>query len=124
MNSDEFSDLIHMKLDRCKDMLGVKAGVYANNNDRLHNFKSAARKLDTIPEIALRGMRIKHEVAIDDFINALAGSITGWTTMEEWEEKIGDSINYLLLLYALVVERYDSTFSDLVPEDVLPSSGT
>jgi len=124
MHRDEFNDLIHNKLDSCKDTLGLKASVYAKDTDRLHNFKSAARKLDTIPEIALRGMRIKHEVAIDDFIDALAGIKSGWTTMDEWEEKIGDSINYLLLLYALVVERYNYTFSEGVPVGDRPSLRT
>ena len=102
MKTEQFNKIIDEQIDICKILLQVKAKEYATE-DRLHNFKVAADLQGVKPESALAGMMAKHTVSIYDLCNT---DRSGWT-MEIWEEKITDSINYLLLLKALVTEDYD-----------------
>jgi hypothetical protein len=99
VNGNEFSIIIEKQIDRCKKILGVKAGEYATDADRLHNFKIAAALQGITPLQALAGMMAKHTVSVYD----LACSGRGHP-QALWDEKITDSINYLLLLAAMVKE--------------------
>ena len=85
-------------------LLSVKGKEYAGEDDALVNFKCAAGIDEETPERALWGMWKKHLVALKDFIQSLEEGEE--VPFEQWEEKIGDSINYLCLLEALIVERY------------------
>lgn len=102
MKTEEFNKTIEEQLTLCKSILQVKAKEYATE-DRLHNFKVAADLQSVRPESALAGMMAKHTASIYDLCNT---DRSEWT-MEIWEEKITDSINYLLLLKALISEDYD-----------------
>ena len=51
-------------------------------------------------------MRIKHEVSLRDMVNDLAEG-KSWS-LEKWEEKLGDSINYTILLEGLIRERLNA----------------
>lgn len=82
-------------------MLGVKAAEYAGDSDRLHNFRKAAALQGETFAQSLGGMLAKHVVSVYDLIDK--DSID--TPIEVWNEKITDSINYLLLLKAIVVEQ-------------------
>ena len=68
--------------------------------DRLHNFKVAADLVGATDEQALAGMMAKHIVSIFDMCGS--GKVY---PIELWNEKIGDSINYMLLLKAIVLEE-------------------
>lgn len=99
MTGDEFSHCVTNRINKCLDTLGVKAKEYAINEDRLRAFKAAAAIEKTSPYEALGGMMAKHIVSIYDMLpNAKNYSI------ERWNEKIGDAINYLLLLDSLLQE--------------------
>jgi len=104
MNRKDFSKILNGRVRACKNILEHKADVYAAGSDRLSNFKDAGRLLSCSPERALQGFMTKHIVALNDFIAKL--DYAQHTLMGEWEEKIGDIINYLILLEALVKERY------------------
>lgn len=58
--------------------------------------------MDTTPEKALLGMWIKHVISIADCINDDDDRQDVKISM--WDEKIGDAINYLILLEALIKE--------------------
>ena len=102
MNTIEFNKIIEERIKKCCDMLIKKANEYATE-DRLHNFKIAAKLQNCTPITALAGMMCKHTVSVYDLIrdNEKGKHIP----MELWEEKIGDSINYLLLLTALLHDK-------------------
>lgn len=89
MTHDEFNAILDARIDRIQSTLAGKAKEYATE-DRLHNFKQAATVLRCSPEAALRGMWIKHLISLLDIWE------TPWS--DAWEEKLGDCINYLLLL--------------------------
>lgn len=79
--------------------LSAKAAEYASDGDRLHNFKVAGAVEGISAIQALGGMMAKHTVSVYDMI----GSGKDYP-LDLWEEKIKDSINYLLLLWALIQE--------------------
>lgn len=102
MNTEDFNNIIHEQIDRCENTLCKKADEYAANEDRLHVFKVAAGLQDCLPTTALGGMMAKHTVSVYDMIQGLENGRS--YPIELWDEKIGDSINYLLLLAAAVRE--------------------
>ena len=101
MNTEYFNKIIHEQIERCEATLCKKADEYATD-DRLHNFKVAAEIQNCLPTTALGGMMAKHTVSVYDMIRGLEEGKS--YPIELWNEKIGDSINYLLLLAAAVRE--------------------
>ncbi len=100
MNQEIFDSIVDNRLLKSKKVLIDKSKQYASNNDRLHNFKVAARIDNTTPEQALWGMYQKHLVSVIDIKNDPTRF-----SMEVIQEKIQDSINYMILLEALLTER-------------------
>lgn len=80
----------------------VKAKEYATD-DRLHNFKVAAELENCTPRQALAGMMAKHTVSIYDMCRSDVKF-----SDDQWNEKITDHINYLLLLRAIVEEENEN----------------
>lgn len=103
MNAKDFDKIVGNRMNWCEKTLCAKGDEYARGGDRLWNFKVAARKLNCHPAEALAGMMVKHAVSVDDIIDGLAKGIV--PPKELVAEKIGDSINYLLLLEGLVEEE-------------------
>jgi hypothetical protein len=99
MDTTDFNRVVTRRLKKIEDVLAGKAKEYAIG-DRLYNFKRAAGILNTTPEKALAGMFVKHLVSVMDLIE---GSIESTQAMVD--EKVGDAINYLILLEALFAER-------------------
>jgi len=99
MNSADFNNYLEQQLQTSRNVLTAKAKEYATA-DRLHNFKVAAALQGMTPIQALAGMMAKHTVSVYDMC---------WSgeeySIELWQEKITDSINYLLLLNGLVREH-------------------
>lgn len=101
MNTEQFNKIVQYQVQSCLDTLVHKASEYAEDNDRLHNFKVAAELQGKTPREALAGMMAKHTVSIYDMCNN-----PGTTYSDEMiNEKIGDHINYLLLLRAVFEEE-------------------
>lgn len=104
MKYDRFNEVLETTIKKCIDTLSVKSNEYATE-DRLHNFKVAAEIQNCTPITALAGMMAKHTVSVYDLIKKQENGFV--VSREMWDEKIGDSINYLILLSALVQERFD-----------------
>lgn len=100
MNQKEFNEILQARIESIQNVLGIKAREYAQKGDRLHNFKLAAQIDNETPEQALWGMLKKHLVCIIDMKDGRLEA-----TEELINEKIGDAINYLILLEALMKER-------------------
>jgi len=100
MNTSEFEENVEHRIDMIRSVLTSKGEEYAVGGDRLHNFKVAARVKGETMEKALEGMRIKHDVSIMDMINN-PDSVTEAMI----DEKIGDRINYDVILSAIFLER-------------------
>lgn len=106
---DKFLDYVWEK--HIKGVMSNKSKEYARGNDKLYNFKRAGQMANRSSLEALRGMKLKHDVSIDDMLNdeddMIVADIAPAHPQELWEEKLHDEINYLLLLWALLYEKYD-----------------
>lgn len=108
MEQIEFQKVMDAQIEWCRKTLGAKNIEYARGGDKLYNFKVAARMEDTTQEKALWGMLVKHWVSVRDMIFNEAPVPLGQCRdplPSYLDEKIGDSINYLLLLRAMFEER-------------------
>jgi len=105
MNNEDFEKVFNAQVIICKRLLIKKNEDYARGGDKLSNFKSAAGLQRCTPERALQGMMAKHQVSINDMITDLDNDYCA--SLDVWEEKINDALNYLFLLKALLVERTD-----------------
>lgn len=104
MNNEEFDNIVDERTLKIKSVLTSKGSEYGRE-DRLHNFKEAATRNHCTPEKALQGMATKHDISISDMINDIESGQDSYITKEYLDEKVGDAINYLILLEALIIER-------------------
>lgn len=100
MNHEDFDKLSDRRLFLAKETLCKKAKEYAPDQDKLHNFKAAAELLDCTPAQALLGFMAKHIISVTDIVRSGATP-----TKEMVDEKLGDCINYLILLEAIWQEE-------------------
>lgn len=101
MNNTEFEKILDTRIKAIRETLAGKAKEYASE-DRLYNFKRAAEIDQTTPEAALKGMWLKHVVSVLDLISGKLES-----SEKNINEKLGDSINYLILLEAVFKEKLE-----------------
>ena len=102
MKAEEFNRVLNDVFREVENVLLAKAGEYADDVDRLRNFKQAAHLKEETPREALMGMMAKHTISVYDM--GLSGVIY---PLSQWDEKIIDHINYLILLRALVVDELE-----------------
>lgn len=108
MTKEEFELLLEDCICKIKDTLVEKAKEYARE-DRLHNFKKAGIRRGKSAEEALIGMKTKHEISIDDFVDDIKENRNIIPSQKLIDDKIVDDINYNILLRALLYERYGYT---------------
>ena len=105
MNLKQFDQIVTDQISRSEVTLMGKGEEYAENaiaeteTDRLAHFKKAAALQDMTTAQAAFGMLSKHLVSVADMV----GSRQSYP-LTKWNEKITDSINYLLILRAIVEE--------------------
>jgi len=96
MNQKRFNEIVEDTLKRCKDVLGVKQDEYNLTEDRFDTFKMGAGLTGWKEDQVLLGFVTKHLISIISMINS-----DQQFTKDRVDEKIGDAINYLLLLRGL-----------------------
>jgi hypothetical protein len=111
MTDDRFAGIVAELFEVCARTLRTKGGDYAaNDRDRLHNFKTIARRRATSPEAVALFLQEKQATALLDWINDLGeGSEPMDPLFLSWfAERIVDIINYHVLVYAMLVERTEA----------------
>lgn len=108
MKLNEFSTLVHRLHSKTKETLLNKNKEYAEENDVFHNFDVAAdilRHVDTgsRPGSAM-AFAVKHLVSIIDIVNSPARF-----SSEQVDEKIGDMINYLILIRGMIYDEQNAS---------------
>lgn len=103
MTNAEFHKLVESRFAKLRSTLGVKAEEYATDTDRLHNFKEAGNLKKSIPSDMCLSFAMKHIISIVDIVKNLSDG--GVVTKEMIDEKIGDTMNYMLLLEACITEQ-------------------
>ena len=96
MKVERFNDIVKKQIKRCEGTLISKSVEYATE-DRLHNFKVSSELMNVTDQQALAGMMTKHTVSIYDMCAS-----DEVFDIDQWNEKITDHINYLLILRAIV----------------------
>ncbi len=106
MTTSDFNDLLACRWSKIQETLIDKAKEYASDTDRLYNFKRGACVLSVTPAECLLGYMTKHFVSILDMVR---DSNKGKPpSRERIDEKIGDLVNYIILLEAVLVEELDN----------------
>lgn len=100
MDNSYFDDVVEGTLDKARLILRSKNGAYNPNEDKLHIFKRTAMLRNTTPQGALSGMMAKHTGSVYDMCES-----DQTYSMDVWDEKIFDHINYLILLRAIMIEQ-------------------
>lgn len=116
MTPSDFDKLLSERYQEINSVLGNKAKEYSTDNDRLHNFKKLAQFMDITPEQSCMSLLMKNFIALRDVV-AYDKDIT----FDYWKEKIGDTINYLILLDAIWKERHPDHIAK-PSEDDLPTT--
>lgn len=104
MTTCQFEILLDKRIGKVRAVLASKAKEYATDIDRLDSFKQAAKLTGEKPAEALLGMLVKHWVSVRELVRVRYEYGTGYATPDLIDEKIGDAINYLILLEALFAE--------------------
>lgn len=109
MTQEKFNVFVKNFVKQTTSVLYAKGKSYAlNKYDRLEHFKRAADYLDTTPKEACLAQLTKHLISICDMVCTRkhhSDKETVEFSPEQWDEKIGDAINYLVLLRALVIDE-------------------
>lgn len=104
MDISKFNFLVEEQIERSRDLLCSKGIEYAQQDfDRLKVFKTAGYLENKSQIEALAGMMAKHTVSIYDMMQ----NPTNYS-IEKWNEKITDHINYLLILRAMIEEELNN----------------
>lgn len=103
MNVDDFDKIVERRIELIRKSLVVKGREYMRGGDRLSNFVNGGRLLRCTPERALLGYLAKQAVSVVDFVHDVEQGVV--RSQAEWDEKIGDCVNYLILLEAVSAER-------------------
>lgn len=104
MKTIEFDAVIERRLELSKQILINKAKEYAKGDNKMHNFDKASQITGECREKALFGFFLKHLVSVIDIIDDMNKN-TYIPSKELTDEKIGDAINYLLLLEASIENK-------------------
>ena len=105
MKVTQFNAILDQRVRKMRDTLTAKRADYApGGDDALHNFRVASLMNGRPMEVELWGFLTKHLVSLRDGVLGTEERVDTW-----WDEKIGDAINYLVLLEACIAEAADET---------------
>ncbi len=112
MNRQDFDAIVVNVVSQTAELLIKKGNEYANDYDRLINFKRNADRLGASPLQVWAIYAFKHIDSIESYIKRLerARSMAQLDTQlsEPIEGRFLDSINYLILGIALIKELRDA----------------
>ena len=106
-----FNEIVEARCKKIVATLASKEEEYATDENRFHNFDVAGRAENISPVQALWTMKMKHWVSILDVVKKIEkafqeGREPEPVTVEFINQKIGDDINYDILLEGILRERY------------------
>lgn len=98
MKNCEFSNRVDEIFKICKEVLTSKGDAYARDDDRFANFNRLAEQL-VLPRTTIWKVYFqKHMDAIESYMAGYRGD------PEKITSRFVDAINYLLLLYGMLIE--------------------
>lgn len=103
MNKQDFDIVVDGCIKNIEQTLQKKNKEYATETDVFYNFNEAAKLMNWKNTTACVGMANKHIVSVYDMVKKIEKGIL--PSIDFVNEKIGDSINYLILLKAMILEK-------------------
>lgn len=107
MTRKEFEFILAARIRAIKETLGDKGREYASSTDQFHTFKSSAELQNetslTTPAREAWGMVKKHIISVQDIVYS-----DELPTIELLNEKVGDTICYLINIEAILKEEIDN----------------
>ena len=105
MKIKDFNKLLESRFKKTRETYSKKMNEYANHLDVFKSFKEGVGfSFHDTPEGVAWEYACKHFESIKNIISKCPGEVP---TDELLEEKIGDAINYLIILEGLIKERGD-----------------
>jgi len=105
MNTAEFNKVIEKRIGLIKLIMLSKGKEYSIDSDKFHNFKqSVGISFHKCPEKIAWEFAVKHFQSIKDTLDSVDNGAVNYTD-KYIEEKIGDAINYLILIEGMLKER-------------------
>ena len=105
MTNDRFNEFTAQITEHCLNVLVAKRKEYASEKDRMHNFhvSNQLQSMVTVrtPESAAWNLMSKQLVSVIDMLNDPNTQYAEYHI----KEKIGDCINYLILMGGMISER-------------------
>jgi hypothetical protein len=102
MTTEQFNKIVEERKKKISAILQKKSQEYARGGDRLHNFQRAAAFAMKEPTTMCWGFAMKHLTSLADLVDDVESGKGPEYDMQYVDEKIGDAINYLILLEALL----------------------
>ena len=101
MNIEKFNELLEQRFEKTRNVLVVKNKEYGLDEDVLHSFRDQAdMSMHNTPPAVAWELLVKHLYSIRRMVSEFEATGMPPTT-ELTDEKIGDAINYLVLIEAL-----------------------
>ena len=120
MNFEEFNSVVENRIRLIRETMVKKQGEYTRDGLAFHNFDKASLEFGHTPAEMLIGMWAKHYISLLDILRDLSKMKNGVLVLVDEdrdsggeskfsdafiEEKIGDLINYLIILEGILKER-------------------
>jgi len=113
VDAKQFDVFVRNRMQKCLQIMENRAKQYATQ-DRLHNFKVAARITgDTLPQAVL-GMMMKHLVSVLDM-----AAMRRDFSRADVDEKFTDLHNYLYFLEQAIVLEKEAEAERMIAKDIL-----
>lgn len=107
MQRPEFNAIVERRIELIRSVLASKGKEYSNGQDVFHNFNRATGLSfhEGREKVAWEFM-VKHLQSIKDILDHVEiGGCNGYPTAAMVEEKLGDAINYMILIEGMLIER-------------------
>lgn len=103
VSGERFSHEVTNRIEKIKEVLVKKSAEYIRRDDKLYNFNRASAILDVSRESYLMNLSMKHIQSAIDMVEDIDNGILH--SNEYIEEKIGDIINYMIILEISLKQR-------------------
>ena len=105
MKTKQFNQIVKKQCESIKRVLLQKGSEYASAEDRFHNFNEGAIEVK-LPRLKYaESLMQKHITSVRDIINQWDSKKPSPAMLDE---KMGDFINYLILIKGLMLEEMDN----------------
>jgi len=120
MTQEAFNILVEQRLTKIRETLASKRKEYATDTDVFHNFKAATGiSFHDTPEQVAWEFMTKHLQSVKDILKMVAiDDYSGYPSKELVHEKLGDSINYLILIETMLLERIMNYEKEIVKKTI------